>query len=104
MDQSVIASVGSLLADEALWQARLVRCARPTRVTDEGLDALRRAIRATTRSAIRKGGVHTGTLIPHRGRSERGTAGSARAAASRCAARRWKADHLVVPARAGLGR
>jgi formamidopyrimidine-DNA glycosylase len=68
MDQSVIAGVGNLLADEALWQARL----SPTRpaggLDDEELDRLRTSIRATTRSAIRKGGVHTGVVIPHRAR------------------------------------
>ena len=36
--------------------------------TTEELDALRRALRAATRSAIRRGGVHTGAFIPHRDR------------------------------------
>ena len=68
MDQSVIAGVGNLLADEALWQARLSP-RRPADSLDDGeLDALRRAIRAATRSAIRKGGVHTGRVMPGRRR------------------------------------
>src|SRR4051794_7283583 len=68
MDQSVIAGVGNLLADEALWQARLSPI-RPAESLDvEELDRLRNQIRATTRSAIRKGGVHTGEVIPHRAR------------------------------------
>ena len=75
MDQSVIAGVGNLLADEALWQARLSPLRPANDVSDEELDALRRAIRAATRSAIAKGGVHTGKLIPHRGRPERGRDG-----------------------------
>lgn len=68
MDQSVIAGVGNLLADEALWQARLSPV-RPAGELDEAeLDRLRNQIRATTRSAIRKGGVHTGEVIEHRRR------------------------------------
>ena len=35
-------------------------------LTDEELDHLRRVLRAATRDAIRKGGVHTGTFIPYR--------------------------------------
>lgn len=68
MDQSVIAGVGNLLADEALWQARFSPV-RPAGELDESeLDRLRNQIRATTRSAIRKGGVHTGEVIEHRRR------------------------------------
>lgn len=68
MDQSVIAGVGNLLADEALWQARLSPL-RPARdLEDAELDALRRAIRAAARSALRRGGVHTGEVIPARTR------------------------------------
>jgi formamidopyrimidine-DNA glycosylase len=68
MDQSVIAGVGNLLADEALWRARLSPQRTAASLGPEDLDALRREIRAATRSAIRKGGVHTGELIPHRRR------------------------------------
>ena len=68
MDQSVLAGVGNLLADEALWQARLSPT-RPAQSLDtEELDRLRNAIRAATRSAMRKGGVHTGTFIEYRAR------------------------------------
>jgi formamidopyrimidine-DNA glycosylase len=67
MDQSVIAGVGNLLADEALWQARLSPLTPAGELDESQLDALRRAIRAATRRAIRRGGVHTGELIPHRG-------------------------------------
>lgn len=66
MDQTVLAGVGNLLADETLWRARLA----PTRPADEltavEVDELRRAMRAATRRAIAKGGVHTGELIEHR--------------------------------------
>ncbi len=66
LDQSVIAGVGNLLADETLWQARLA----PTRPADELTDAelitLHRAMRRATKAAIKKGGVHTGRIIPFR--------------------------------------
>jgi formamidopyrimidine-DNA glycosylase len=68
LDQRVLAGVGNLLADETLWQARLSPRRAAGDLTPEELDALRRALRAATRSAIRNGGVHTGTLIPHRSR------------------------------------
>lgn len=68
MDQSVIAGVGNLLADEALWRARLDPRRPAASLHDEELDRLRREIRATTRRAIERGGVHTGDVIPHRRR------------------------------------
>ena len=71
MDQAVIAGVGNLLADEALWQARLSPERPAGSLTAEELDRLRRAIRAAVRSAVRLGGAHTGTLIAHRERGGR---------------------------------
>jgi formamidopyrimidine-DNA glycosylase len=68
MDQSVIAGVGNLLADEALWRAGLSPRRAAASLSDEELDRLRREIRAATRSAIRKGGVHTGDVMPARRR------------------------------------
>lgn len=63
LDQGAIAGVGNLLADQALWQARLA----PTRTTgslsEAELDRLRRELRAAVRSAIRQGGVHTGEFV-----------------------------------------
>jgi formamidopyrimidine-DNA glycosylase len=68
LDQSVIAGVGNLLADETLWQARI----SPRRPADElqpdELAHLRRALRAATRRARERGGVHTGTFMRHRTR------------------------------------
>ncbi|MGZ4267750.1 MAG: Fpg/Nei family DNA glycosylase [Solirubrobacteraceae bacterium] len=85
MDQSVLAGVGNLLADETLWRAELSPRREAGSLTEPELDRLRRALRAATRSAIRRGGVHTGDLIPHRQRGgscprcgaalERGTIG-----------------------------
>jgi len=68
MDQAVIAGVGNLLADEALWQARLSPV-RPARDVDtDDLGTLWKAVRAACRNAIKRGGVHTGTFVPHRRR------------------------------------
>jgi len=68
MDQSVIAGVGNLMADEALWQARLSPLRPAGTLSDEELHRLRRAIRAAARSALRKGGVHTGVVMGARRR------------------------------------
>jgi formamidopyrimidine-DNA glycosylase len=67
LDQGAIAGVGNLLADEALWRARIAP-QRPTGSLDDAeLDTLRRDLRAAIRSAIRLGGVHTGTFVQARG-------------------------------------
>jgi formamidopyrimidine-DNA glycosylase len=68
MDQSVIAGVGNLLADEALWQARLSPLRPAGELDADELATLWKAIRAACRRAIKRGGVHTGTFVPHRGR------------------------------------
>jgi formamidopyrimidine-DNA glycosylase len=68
LDQGVISGVGNLLADEALWRARLSPRLAAGSLTVEQLDGLRRAVRAATRDAIKLGGAHTGRLIPHRER------------------------------------
>jgi formamidopyrimidine-DNA glycosylase len=66
MDQSVLAGIGNLLADEALWRARLSPVRPAASLDDDELDRLRRELRAAIRSAIELGGVHTGDLIEHR--------------------------------------
>lgn len=66
MDQSVLAGVGNLLADEALWRAGLSPVRPAGSLGEEELDELRKQIRAANRDAIKKGGVHTGRLIPAR--------------------------------------
>jgi formamidopyrimidine-DNA glycosylase len=71
LDQRAIAGVGNLLADEALWRARLSPRRPAGELTTEELDQLRRAVRAATRDAIREGGAHTGRLIPQRVRGGR---------------------------------
>lgn len=66
MDQSRIAGIGNLIADEALWRAGLDP-ARETRSLDhdEGR-RLHRALRRTVDLLARRGGSHTGDLMPHR--------------------------------------
>lgn len=66
MDQSVLAGVGNLLADETLWRARLSPRRPAGELDADELDALRRALRAAIRDAIRHGGVHTGQIIGER--------------------------------------
>jgi formamidopyrimidine-DNA glycosylase len=66
MDQSVLAGVGNLLADETLWRARLSPLRAAGDLDDTELDRLRRELRAATRAAVRNGGVHTGDVIPFR--------------------------------------
>jgi formamidopyrimidine-DNA glycosylase len=66
LDQSTLAGVGNLLADEALWQSRLDPRRPAGELRVEELDDLRRELRKAIRLAIRRGGVHTGEVIPYR--------------------------------------
>jgi len=71
MDQAVVAGVGNLLADEALWRARLSPRRPSGALSHEELDRLRRELRSAIRAAIRKGGVHTGDFVAERSRDGR---------------------------------
>lgn len=66
LDQSVVAGVGNLLADETLWQARLSPRRPADSLTAEDLATLHAALRTATEAAIAHGGVHTGEVIEHR--------------------------------------
>jgi formamidopyrimidine-DNA glycosylase len=68
LDQKWISGVGNLLADEALWRARIAPGRSVAELSTEELDRLRRELRAAIRAAIAKGGVHTGRFVPARGR------------------------------------
>ena len=70
LDQSTLAGVGNLLADEVLWQAEISPTQEARRLTDDDLTRLRRDLRAAIRHAIRTGGVHHGEIIPYRARGE----------------------------------
>jgi formamidopyrimidine-DNA glycosylase len=66
LDQSALAGVGNLLADESLWQAR-IDPRRPTgTLTQDELTSLHRQVRRAIRNAIRRGGVHTLAVLPYR--------------------------------------
>ncbi len=68
LDQRAISGVGNLLADQILWQARISPRRRVSDLSTEDLDRLRRELRAAVRSAIRRGGAHTGSFIQSRRR------------------------------------
>jgi formamidopyrimidine-DNA glycosylase len=66
MDQARIAGLGNLLVDESLWRAGLDP-SRSADTLDVGEQArLHRAIRTTLRVLGRRGGSHTGDLMPSR--------------------------------------
>ena len=67
LDQSVVAGVGNLLADETLWQARLSPRRPADQLSDAELVTLHDALHEATRAAIAHGGVHTGEVIAFRG-------------------------------------
>jgi formamidopyrimidine-DNA glycosylase len=66
LDQSKIAGVGNLLADEALWQARISPAAPVNTLGPGDADRLYQALQAALKSAAAHGGVHTGEVIPFR--------------------------------------
>ena len=66
LDQSKIAGIGNLLADEILWKARVAPAAPVNRLRRQDADRLYRALQSAVRSAITRGGVHTGDVIPAR--------------------------------------
>jgi formamidopyrimidine-DNA glycosylase len=66
LDQSTIAGVGNLLADEALWQAGIPPAALTCSLRPADADRLYHALQAALRAAIANGGVHTGQVIPAR--------------------------------------
>jgi formamidopyrimidine-DNA glycosylase len=66
LDQSKIAGVGNLLADEILWQAKVSPAARTGSLQRTDADRLYHALKAALDSAVAKGGVHTGDVIEAR--------------------------------------
>jgi formamidopyrimidine-DNA glycosylase len=66
LDQSKIAGVGNLLADEVLWQAKISPAARVDSLSRGDVGRLYRALQAALKSAAAHGGVHTGEIIPFR--------------------------------------
>jgi formamidopyrimidine-DNA glycosylase len=68
LDQSKIAGVGNLLADEALWQARISPQAPAGSLSRPAVSRLYRSLQAALASAEANGGVHTGEVIAARRR------------------------------------
>lgn len=66
LDQSVIAGVGNLLADETLWRARIDPRTPVRELARTDLDRLHRNLDRALERAIENGGVHTGEVIEHR--------------------------------------
>lgn len=66
LDQSVVAGVGNLLADETLWQAKLSPKRPADELTRTELNRLHRSLHRATEAAIEHGGVHTGEIIEFR--------------------------------------
>jgi formamidopyrimidine-DNA glycosylase len=66
LDQNAIAGIGNLLADQALWLAK-INPRRPVRdLTRNDVNRLYRAVLASVASAVGAGGVHTLSVIPYR--------------------------------------
>ena len=68
LDQSKIAGVGNLLADEALWQARISPQAPAGSLSRPSVSRLYQSLQAALASAEANGGVHTGEVIAARRR------------------------------------
>jgi formamidopyrimidine-DNA glycosylase len=66
LDQSKIAGIGNLLADEILWQARVSPLARVGSLSSAQVNRLYRALKSVLESALAKGGAHTGDMIAAR--------------------------------------
>jgi len=66
LDQSKIAGIGNLLADEILWQARIPPLAPAGSLTTAELNRLYRAVQSAVASALANGGAHTGEMIAAR--------------------------------------
>ena len=71
MDQSHIAGLGNLLADEILWRSAIDPARPASSLTAEERRRLARSVRTTLRVLGRRGGSHTGDLMPERQRDGR---------------------------------
>jgi len=66
LDQSRLAGVGNLIADETLWRAGLDPSRPAGGLDDREIRRLSRALRRTVDDLIERGGSHTGDLLPAR--------------------------------------
>jgi formamidopyrimidine-DNA glycosylase len=68
LDQSKLAGVGNLIADEALWHAGIDPARLAGSLDDAEVRRLHRGLRTTIRRLTRRGGSHTGDLQAYRQR------------------------------------
>ena len=66
LDQSKIAGIGNLLADEILWQAKVSPLARTGTLSSVQVNRLYRALKSVLEAASANGGAHTGDVIAAR--------------------------------------
>jgi formamidopyrimidine-DNA glycosylase len=66
LDQTAIAGIGNLLADQILWDAGIDPRRRVVALTAADVDHLHGAVVADVEAAIHGGGVHTLPLLPSR--------------------------------------
>ncbi|HLX88143.1 MAG TPA: DNA-formamidopyrimidine glycosylase family protein [Acidimicrobiales bacterium] len=66
MDQSRIAGVGNLIADETLWRAGLVPGRPAGSLSDAEVRRLHTHLRRTLGVLLRRGGSHLGDIVPQR--------------------------------------
>lgn len=66
MDQTRLAGVGNLVADEALWRAGLAPTRAAGSLTDAEVRRLHRQLRATLDDLLGRGGSHLGDLMAER--------------------------------------
>ena len=109
LDQSKIAGVGNLLADEILWQAKVSPLALTDTFTPAQVNRLYRAVKPALAAAIANGGAHTGEIIAarHPGAPARATARrwcTAPLAAGPPGVLREQAPPRTVPPRAAPAR
>jgi formamidopyrimidine-DNA glycosylase len=65
-DQARLAGVGNLLADEILWRAGLAPTRQCGQLSGAELRRLHRQLGLTLADLLRRGGSHTGDLVPER--------------------------------------
>ncbi|MHB1709809.1 MAG: DNA-formamidopyrimidine glycosylase family protein [Acidimicrobiales bacterium] len=81
LDQSKVAGVGNLIADELLWRAALSPVRAAGSLSSRELQRLHRRLRSTLSDLAERGGSHSGHLMPERhpdGRCPQDGAGLAR--------------------------
>lgn len=71
LDQARVAGIGNLIADETLWRASMAPQRRSGSLDPAEVGRLHRVLRRTLRELMRRGGSHTGDLMPARHRGGR---------------------------------